>query len=275
MMTGMRVTPTDAGDGDHLLPPVPDVEVAPEPWCPAPVDAPVAVHRWDDLTFLHWSYEPGAVQALLPEGFAVETFGGRAWVSLVAFRMVVTRPGAPVPPWAGRFLETNVRTYVRGPDGGAGVWFLSLDAARLGVVVTARQWFGMPYHWSRMRVSMSVARSGRAVLAYRCRRRWPGPPAASRLRVEVGERLDAARLGPLDHWLTARWTSYAAPSSGLRRVTVDHDPWTLHEARVLELDDGLVAATGLDRPTDEPIIQWSPGIAVRIGRQQRAGVPSP
>ncbi len=40
-------------------------------------------------------------------------------------------------PWVSRFCETNVRTYVRDSHGRAGIWFFSLDAARLGAVAAA------------------------------------------------------------------------------------------------------------------------------------------
>ena len=71
------------------------------------------VHWWDELTFLHWRFEPGAVQRLLPGGLTVETMDGTAWVGLVPFFLRVGLPGVPSVPWLSRFAETNVRTYVR------------------------------------------------------------------------------------------------------------------------------------------------------------------
>ena len=50
------------------------------------------------------------------------------------------------------FCETNVRTYVRDASGRPGIWFLSLDAARLGAVITARTTYRLPYFWSAMRI---------------------------------------------------------------------------------------------------------------------------
>jgi uncharacterized protein YqjF (DUF2071 family) len=257
----------------------PPVDVDPGPVCPVPVPHAGSHHRWDELTFLHWSYEPGVVQRLLPPDLTVETFGGRAWVGLIPFRMSITagdvpvlgRQGAvaPIPPWIGRFAETNVRTYVRGPDGGTGVWFLSLDAARLAAVVAARARFAMPYHWAAMAVSSDVSPAGRLVVDYRSRRRWPGPAASSHVTVEVGERLAPGQVGARDHWLTARWSLYRRPGGAVRSMAAEHEPWPLHAARVLRLDDTLLTAAGLPAPADDPLVLWSPGVAVRVGPRGR------
>ena len=101
------------------------------PACDAPVQRAALLNRWEEVTFLHWRYEPEAVQRLLPPGLDVETCEGAAWVGLVLFRMRVGVVGLPPVSWLLAFPETNVRTYVRTRDGATGVWFFSLDAARL------------------------------------------------------------------------------------------------------------------------------------------------
>ena len=108
------------------------------PLCPFTVDRPVMRQRWERLTFLHWPCEPTLVQRLLPSGLTVHTFGGTAWVGLVPFFMRVHTPGGHGAPWVSNFCETNVRTYAVDQDGRAGIWFLSLDAARAGAVAVAR-----------------------------------------------------------------------------------------------------------------------------------------
>jgi len=137
---------------------------------PAPdVQRPVMHHRWRDAGFLHWRYPAAQVQDLLPAGVEVETFDGSAWLGIVPLVMDDVRaPYVPALPWLSRFPETNVRTYVRGPDGASAIWFFSLDAARLPVVVAARVGYGLPYFWS----DMTVRRRG-ARLDSRSRRRFP------------------------------------------------------------------------------------------------------
>jgi uncharacterized protein len=232
------------------------------PTCPVAVRRAVMIQRWDQLTFVHWSYPAETVQALLPEGLEVESFDGRAWIGLVPFVMEVRLARGPALPWLSRFCETNVRTYVKAPDGTVGVWFLSLDAARLPAVIVARTTYHLPYFWSSMRVE----REG-DVMAYRSRRWWPGPRGASSdTVVRIGERLAADELDQRDHYLTARWRLYShRRRAGLRSALAYHQPWPLHRAELLRCDDELVRAAGLPDPVGPPLVHWSPGVEVRIG----------
>jgi len=217
---------------------------------------------WRMLTFLHWRYPPETVQALLPDGLEVETFDGVAWVGLIPFLMDRVRPRwLPPVPWLSRFPETNVRTYVRGPDGRTGIWFFSLDAARLPAVLAARVGFGLPYYWSEM----SVRAMGDAV-AYHSRRRWPGLAGAlCDAQIELGESLAEDKLGPLDHFLTARFRLYSRVAGQLVAVNADHPPWPLRRAWVSHLRQHLVEAAGLPAPDHEPVAHASPGVRVRVG----------
>ncbi len=216
---------------------------------------------WSWLGFLHWSYDPPVLARLLPGGLRPHTFGDRAWVGLTPFLLEDLRtPVGPALPWCTSFPETNVRTYVQGPDGREGLWFFSLDAARLEPVLVARATYALPYMWSQM----TVHRDG-PTIRYRSRRRWPGPtPATSAITLEIGERLPAEQLGPLDHYLTARWQLYTTLGPVLARSTVEHEPWPLHRAHLRELDTNLLTAAGLPAPREEPVVHWSPGVRTRI-----------
>jgi uncharacterized protein YqjF (DUF2071 family) len=112
---------------------------------------------------------------------------------------------------------------------------------------------------------MSIERAGSTV-SYRTARRWPGPRGAqSEVAIDVGEQFDAIELGELDHFLTARWALFSAPRTGLRHAFASHDPWPLHRARAIRVQDELVRAAGLPEPTDEPLVHYSPSVEVRIG----------
>ena len=233
--------------------------------CPYTVERVAMWHRWDQLTFLHWPFEPDLVQSLLPPGLTVETYEERAWVGLVPFIMEVRRTSSGrLLRWPFLFPETNVRTYVTGPDGIPGVWFLSLESSRLGAVPAARSTYRVRYFWSQMSVSR-----GEHSMLYSARRRWPGKRGAqSETRVSIGSRYEPSDLGAFDHFLTARWVMYGSWGNKLLMAYAVHEPWELFRATA-DCSDELVAAAGLPQPIEQPIVHWSPGVDVAIGYPHR------
>ena len=231
--------------------------------CPNPVRHPVMVQRWADLAYLHWQVDEREVRDQLPAGLYPDLHEGTAWVGLVPFEMRGLRVrGTPPLPWVRRFVEVNVRTYVRDESGRPGVWFHSLDASRLGATIVARVAFGLPYFWSRARYQ-----SHDASRRWTVTRRGPAPrPAHSVIEIAPGP---ARTAGPLDHFLSARWGMFTAARSHLAYGAVSHQPWPLHDAQLLELDDSLVAAAGYCSASGEPHVMWSPGVDVAIGRLRR------
>jgi len=234
--------------------------------CPFTIDRPIMLQRWERLTFVHWSFDPQSVQCLLPDWLRVETFDGAAWVGLVPFFMRVATPGGHHVGWVSNFCETNVRTYVRDREGRSGIWFFSLDAERLGAVAVARAAYNLPYYWSSMQLA---ERDGE--IAYTCRRLPPGQRAAtSRARIRIGDRLSANELDERDHFLTARWILFSVLRTRRRLARACHQPWPLHRAQALACDDRLIAAAGLPQPSGEPLVHYSPGVDVRIGRPEKS-----
>jgi uncharacterized protein YqjF (DUF2071 family) len=215
---------------------------------------------WRDVVFLHWPVEPAAVRPLMPPGVEPDVLDGRTYVGLIAFLMdqvgVLRGPGLP---YLGRFPETNVRLYSVDRHGRPGIVFRSMDAARLLPVRVGRAGLRLPYAWSRM----AVTRRGDEI-TYVCRRRRDDPPVASRIRIRVGEAIE--RPGPLDLFLTARWALHAAWRGRTLYLPTAHPPWPLRRASLVDLDDTLVAAAGLEVPAGPPVsVLYSPGVPARFG----------
>jgi uncharacterized protein YqjF (DUF2071 family) len=236
------------------------------PQPPVRVERAIMRMQWLTLTFMHWPYPADVVQRLLPPGLTVETYDGQAWVGLVPFTMTIGLPRAPAVPWLSYFPETNIRTYARGPGGETGVWFMSLDAARLPAVMAARTAWGLPYYWSRM----AVQRQG-DVVTYTSARHRPHPRARHSSHVSIGPPIPAYDLTTLDHYLTARFGLWAYHFGRIWHSRVDHAPWPLRRARVDRLDDELVMAAGLPAPPGEPVVHFSAGVQVRVGRPRVCG----
>lgn len=228
---------------------------------PEQVRRPVFRQHWRDLTMLHWPVDPALVAPMLPAGTTPDLHAGTTYVGLVPFVMTGIRVlGTPPLPWLSAFPETNVRLYAVDEQGRRGVVFRSLEASRLLPVLVARAAYRLPYCWARMSV-----RHGPQTVAYESSRRWPDPRSAGGVvRVRVGP---AVVSDPLTVFLTARWGLFSRfPGGRTAWAPVAHDPWQVHTAELLDLDDDLVAAAGLPQPSGSPHLLWSPGVAVRIGR---------
>jgi uncharacterized protein YqjF (DUF2071 family) len=224
--------------------------------------------RWCDVTFLHWAVDPAAVARFFPPGVSADVFDGRTYVGLVAFRMVGSGfPVGPAVPWAGTFLETNVRLYSVDGTGWRGIFFLSMDADRAVVVVAARAVFGLPYRWAQMRF-----RADGDARRYTTRPRRRASRAATSIAVRAG---GPAPDGPLERFLTARWGLHVTRFGRIWYLPTTHPPWPLRAAEVLSLDDGLVAAAGLGdlarRPPDHVV--FSDGVPAEFAIPTPVAIP--
>jgi uncharacterized protein YqjF (DUF2071 family) len=230
---------------------------------PHPVRRPVMFQSWRYLTFLHWRYEPGEIRRLLPKRLELDTFDGAAWVGLTPFLLRGLRPPfAPALPWISHFPEMNVRTYVRGPDGEPGIWFFTLEADRLLAVTGARLTYRLPYRWADMYV-----RRGNDKVEYVSRRKWPFRSGAAHVSVQIGEPIEASEF---DRFLTARFRLYTIVFGCLGFAQIEHEPWPLARASLLQLAQTVVERSGVPKPCGDPILLYSPGVDVRVGRVQLA-----
>jgi uncharacterized protein len=212
--------------------------------------------RWDAISFLHWRTDPAAVRTRIPGDLEIDTFDGSAWIGLVPFITTMRPPVLDVP--ASVYPETNVRTYVREPDGTPGIWFFSLDVPRWWVVASARLAFGLGYAWSRMDVRQEAAEIG-----YSAERRLPGR-ARSEVVVAPGPRIPRTKHRPIDDFLTARFRLYASTPIGLARVDVHHPPWSLRRGTCRHVDDELITAAGLPAPSGPPLVHLADPVDVTI-----------
>ena len=198
-----------------------------------------------------------AVRARVPAGLELDLHEGEAWVTMIPFRIEDSLPAGAPHALAIGFFETNLRTYVRGPDGEAGIFFWSLETSSLLAVIGARVAYGLPYFPARM----TMRRTGDRI-AYTTRR-WA---SGARLAVDwtVGAAIGSAAPGTRDHFLIERYALYAPRRGGLHRARVRHQPYPLREARVETLDESLLATAGLPAPDGPPRCHASPGVDVEI-----------
>lgn len=225
-------------------------DTAQRPWS-LPSGPWMMKQRWHEVLFAHWYFPPDALRRLVPPQLQFDTFDGKAWIGLVAFRMSGIRlRGLPPVPWLSRFPELNLRTYVKVGDR-AGVYFLSLDGdSRLGVAL-ARRWFHVPYY----RAVISLYRQGDTV-HYTSRRRHRRAPEArfSCSYAPLGES-GWVEPGTFEHWLVERYCLFAVdPRGRIVSGEIHHSPWEIQAARVQVRENTMGAAVGLELGQPEHVV---------------------
>ena len=81
--------------------------------------------------------------------------------------------------------------------------------------------------------------------------------------VEVGAAVEPT---PLEVWLTARWGAHTRKAGRTWWVPNAHVPFPLCSAEVLECDDDLVAAAGVEPTGARLRALYSPGVRATFGR---------
>ena len=222
------------------------------PW-PLPRGRAVMVQTWHDLLFAHWLVSADMLQEKIPAGVELDTFGGQAWLGVIAFRLSDVRlNGVRAVPWVSNFPEVNVRTYVTRGDK-PGVFFLSLDADNPLGIALAKPWFRLNYYQARIEM-----KSRDNDVLFRSRRRSGGSQVAQFEAVyrPCGSEF-RARPGSLEAWLTERYCYYAEGRGRLYRCEIHHPPWRLQLAQVEICRNTMALSHGIELPATEPLLHYA------------------
>ena len=175
---------------------------------------------------------------LVPDELEIEEYDGSAWVGIQFFRVRALRARGALPvPGISNFLQLNVRTYVRGPDGLPGVWFFSIDASSRLAALGVRRIYHVPAFHARM----TLEPVGEWQEAECVRVGEPGRVFAVRYRATA--ETVPAEPGSLDAFLTERYRLFAADA----RAEMHHDRWVLSPAEA-EVELASIAPFALGNP---------------------------
>jgi len=234
--------------------------------------------EWRDLAMLNFEIDPSLLVSRVPRGCELDTWSGRAFVSVVGFRFLRTRVLGVGIPFHRDFEEVNLRFYVRRRGGDAwrrGVVFVKELVPRPAIAFVARTVYGENYAALPMRHER--ARNGGAMrLAYEWRHggRWQGLSAAFSGAPEVpGDDSEEA-------FITEHYWGYSRPSDGSTvEYQVEHPRWAVWRASETQLACDVAALYGPEfvpalarRPSTAFVADGSP-VVVRRGRRLENGAP--
>jgi uncharacterized protein YqjF (DUF2071 family) len=231
-------------------------------------DTPVLMRQnWHHLLFLHWEITPEVLQRMLPPELTVDTHDGKAYVGVVPFTMTGVRPVLTPPlPWISNFHEVNVRTYVHRDGRDPGVWFFSLDASSTIAVAAARAMYKLPYFHSQ--IDFFQTKDPTPLIDFRAQRddSRGALPANGHFQYAPMDGIKSpAAPGSLEFFLVERYILYTTDEQkNLRRARVHHQPYPLQRAELLECDETLVWACGIQRGEARPLRYYAEEVNVSV-----------
>jgi uncharacterized protein len=225
---------------------------------------PVMYETWENLLFLHWEYDPQAIQRTLPNGLYVDTFDGKAYLGLVPFVMRALRPRLfPSLLGISDFEELNARTYVYDSRGTPGVWFYSLDANHYWAGKLARLFFNLPYFHATMTADFNPQENE---MSFSSNRHGTDPTLTTHIRYRSGSQPFAAAADTVEFFLIERYVLYACSKGNqLYSGRVWHRPYQLTGVEVSVLEEHVLDLDGFRKPSRDQNHQiMSHGVEVEI-----------
>jgi len=237
---------------------------------------------WRDVLFVSYPVDPATVASHLPDQLSVDTFEGKAYLSVVPFVIENIRPKG-LPAAVGLTTpELNLRTYVTCEsshasretsrpmgggegDGGAGIYFFSLDADDLLGVLGARLFNHLPYYYA------DIDYEPGSPTRFESHRRTPGTRP---LHFQGSYQSDGEPFQPdpgtVEHFLVERYRYFTETQDGtVHYAAIEHEPWTLRPADWTIRDMTIFAGNGFERPDSAPVVSYSHGVSVAASDSQR------
>jgi len=202
----------------------------------------VGFQGWRDLLFASWSMPIDKLRAVVPSELEIDSYEGRAWVSLVPMRVEGAhfRDISPIPGLED-FCEINLRTYVKLGDQ-RGVYFLSIDCGDAVADWLGDKLFGAPF----LRANIAMVEQGGEFyfISRRTQSEMPGAAFAAGFR-PVGEAFPTSS-DPLAQFLLERYFLALSDKQGsVVRVNIQHPAWSIQKAETEIRANSICSAGGL------------------------------
>ena len=217
-----------------------------KPANPNASERPFLTAEWRDLVMLNYEVDPAVLRPHVPMGTELDSFGGRTFASLVAFRFLRTRIfGHLAIPFHSNFDEVNLRFYVRREERTEvrrGVVFVAEIVPRWAIAAVARYAYNENYFAYPMTRSISRTRGG-SELRYGWRTRVGSYEIAAQTSGEPALTAE----GSAEQFITEHYWGYAKQrDGGTVEYRVEHEPWCVWDASYAEFSGDASALYGAE-----------------------------
>ena len=188
--------------------------------------------EWRHLLMLNYPVERSLLEPFVPQGTSLDTFQGRAYVSLVGFLFLNTRVlGVPVP-FHRDFEEVNLRFYVRrfaDGDWRRGVVFIKEIVPKPMIAAVARAAYNEAYIALPMQHQIELQPDGAPASVEFC---WEQGESSFALRAKAANPARLPAPGSLEEFLTEHYWGYVRQrDGGSVEYQVEHARWHVWPAK--------------------------------------------
>lgn len=197
---------------------------------------PFLTAHWAQLAMLNYDVPAETLLPRVPKGTELDTFEGRAMVSVVGFLFQDTRVMGLAIPMHVDFEEVNLRFYIRRGEKRA-VAFIRELVPRRAIATVARRLYNEPYLAVPMRHRVKAGKD--VQYEWEWREQWCG------IHLEtVGEAFDSAP-GSEEEFITEHYWGYTAQrDGGTLEYRVEHPKWRVWRAAKATLRGDVASLYG-------------------------------
>jgi uncharacterized protein YqjF (DUF2071 family) len=210
-----------------------------------PKQARFLTAEWRWLALLNYEADPKLLLSLVPVGTELDSWQGRTFLSLVAFRFLNTRVGGLPIPLHRNFDEVNLRFYVRRIDGGQvkrGVVFIKEIVPRRAIAWAARTFYNENYVAMPMDHRIDIG-EGTVATEYR----WGCSQIANRIAVNAAGLPALPTSGSQEEFITEHYWGYARQrDGGTMEYEVEHPQWRVWNACDLSVEGDFKRLYGVE-----------------------------
>ncbi len=222
---------------------------------------------------LNYEVEPTLLEDYVPPGTVLDSFGGKTYVSLVAFQFRRTKLfGALAVPFHANFDEVNLRFYVRRKEGNEdrrGVVFIAEIVPKWAIAKIARLAYGENYICLPMKHCVNLGGATKTA-----EYRWQLNGAWCKLHARASVTPAPAEEGSLEQFITEHYWGYSAQRNGdSLEYHVSHVPWSIWTSTAAGFEGDVSCLYGLElgkilqrRPDSAFIADGSP-VTVSTGKR--------
>lgn len=228
----------------------------------------IAQQEWRHVLFLHWSVPYEELRPYIPTPFELETFDGRAWVSVILFQAKNSRlRGMPSSLSYSPFLQVNVRTYITF-NGEPGIYFFSIDANRFFAVNGAKYVLGLPYQQAEIKLTQD-----KKSLLFESKRIEKGN---SSLGISANYQPSTTVIpndnNTLSYWLTERYCFWMIKGNKIIKGPLSHAPWKLQAVTVDLNMSELVPFISAPYSKTDPLVHYATSINAHLHPFEQKGI---